>query len=313
LETLKKKGDMPENDLFNAMTGEFDDLGYKDFVELLLRLEVAGKIRTTSLSRGKKRVELVRLDAQKLPFRNACFGTVVAMEILYYLPHPDEFLDECRRILADMEDAEQALRGTAQDPSGLLRVTAAVLFGQLHVAPVVDAFLACHRRTQVELILLDRVVSLVEEGIDLAVRIGPLSDSSMVAVPVGQIRRVAVASPALLAAAGTPAHPQDLGSLPCVRFTALMPGTTWHFIENGRALAIEVAGRFACNQAATCVDACVAGLGFGLFLSYQVCRPLEAGQLKEVLTDFEPPPLPVSLVLPHTRWLAPRVRVCGCL
>jgi len=224
-----------------------------------------------------------------------------------------QYLERCRRILADMEDAEQALRGTAQDPSGLLRVTAAVLFGQLHVAPVVDAFLACHRRTQVELILLDRVVSLVEEGIDLAVRIGPLSDSSMVAVPVGQIRRVAVASPALLAAAGTPAHPQDLGSLPCVRFTALMPGTTWHFIENGRALAIEVAGRFACNQAATCVDACVAGLGFGLFLSYQVCRPLEAGQLKEVLTDFEPPPLPVSLVLPHTRWLAPRVRVCGCL
>lgn len=220
-----------------------------------------------------------------------------------------QYLERCRRILADMEDAEQALRGTAQDPSGLLRVTAPVLFGQLHVAPVVDAFLARHRRTQVELILLDRVVSLVEEGIDLAVRIGPLSDSSMVAVPVGQIRRVAVASPALLAAAGTPAHPQDLGSLPCVRFTALMPGTTWHFIENGRALAIEVAGRFACNQAATCVDACVAGLGFGLFLSYQVRRPLEAGQLKEVLADFEPPPLPVSLVLPHTRWLAPRVRV----
>jgi DNA-binding transcriptional LysR family regulator len=219
------------------------------------------------------------------------------------------YLERCRRSLADMVVAEQALRGTAQDPSGLLRVTAPVLFGQLHVAPVVDAFLARHRRTQVELILLDRVVSLVEEGIDLAVRIGPLSDSSMVAVPVGQIRRVAVASPALLAAAGTPAHPQDLGSLPCVRFTALMPGTTWHFIENGRALAIEVAGRFACNQAATCVDACVAGLGFGLFLSYQVRRPLEAGQLKEVLTDFEPPPLPVSLVLPHTRWLAPRVRV----
>jgi DNA-binding transcriptional LysR family regulator len=220
-----------------------------------------------------------------------------------------QYLERCRRILAEVEDAEQALRGTAQDPSGLLRVTAPVLFGQLHVAPVVDAFLARHRRTQVELILLDRVVSLVEEGIDLAVRIGPLSDSSMVAVPVGQIRRVAVASPALLAAAGTPAHPQDLGSLPCVRFTALMPGTTWHFIENGRALAIEIAGRFACNQAATCVDACVAGLGFGLFLSYQVRRPLEAGQLKEVLTDFEPPPLPVSLVLPHTRWLAPRVRV----
>ena len=220
-----------------------------------------------------------------------------------------QYLERCRRILADVEDAEQALRGTAQDPSGLLRVTAPVLFGQLHVGPVVEAFLARRRRTQVELILLDRVVSLVEEGMDLAVRIGPLSDSSLVAVPVGEVRRVAVASPALLATAGTPAHPRDLGSLPCVRFTALMPGATWHFVENGRALSIEVAGRFACNQAAACVDACVAGLGFGLFLSYQVGRPLGAGQLKEVLTDFEPPPLPVSLVLPHTRWLAPRVRV----
>ena len=152
-----------------------------------------------------------------------------------------QYLERCRRILADMEDAEQALRGTAQDPSGLLRVTAPVLFGQLHVGPVVEAFLARHRRTQVELILLDRVVSLVEEGIDLAVRIGPLSDSSMVAVPVGQIRRVAVASPALLAAAGTPAHPQDLGSLPCVRFTALMPGTTWHFIEITTKTRVRIA------------------------------------------------------------------------
>jgi len=219
-----------------------------------------------------------------------------------------EYLERCRRILADLEEAEQALGATGRDPSGLLRVTAPVLFGQLHVAPTVRGFLARHRRMQVELVLLDRVASLVEEGIDVAVRIGPLADSSMVAVPVGQIRRVVVASPALLRTAGMPQHPRDLEALPCVRFTALMPGATWHFVADGRALAVDIHGPFACNQATACVDACVAGLGFGMFLSYQVRRPLAAQELGEVLTDFAPPPLPVSLIFPHARLLSARVR-----
>lgn len=218
------------------------------------------------------------------------------------------YLERCRRILAEVEEAEQALGVTEQDPGGVLRVTAPVLFGQLHVAPAVAGFLARHRRMQVELVLLDRVVNLVEEGIDVAVRIGRLADSSMVAVPVGEIRRVVVASPALIGATGKPKHPRDLQKLPCVRFTALMPGATWHFVERGRPLSVQVSGQLACNQAAACVDACVAGLGFGLFISYQVRRQLEAKQLREVLTDFEPAPLPVSLVYPHARLLSSRVR-----
>jgi DNA-binding transcriptional LysR family regulator len=218
------------------------------------------------------------------------------------------YLERCRRILAEVDDAEQALSAKAQDPSGVLRVTAPVLFGQLHVAPAVAGFLARHRRMQVELELLDRVVNLVEEGIDVAVRIGTLADSSMVAVPVGQLRRVVVASPALLKAAGKPKHPRDLEKLPCVRLTALMPGATWHFVENGRPLSVEVGGQLACNQAAACVDACVAGLGFGMFISYQIRRQTEAKQLREVLTEFEPAPLPVSLVFPHARLLSSRVR-----
>jgi DNA-binding transcriptional LysR family regulator len=219
-----------------------------------------------------------------------------------------DYLERCRRILAEVEDAEQALSAGERDPSGVLRVTAPVLFGQLHVAPAVTAFLARHRRVQVELVLLDRVVSLVEEGIDVAVRIGALADSSMVAVPVGQIRRVVVASPALLRSAGRPKHPRDLARLACVRFTSLMPGTTWHFVENGRPLSVQVGGQLACNQAAAAVDACVEGLGFGMFISYQVRRQTQAKQLKEVLTDFAPAPLPVSLVFPHARLLSSRVR-----
>jgi len=219
-----------------------------------------------------------------------------------------DYLERCRRILAEVEDAEQALSAGERDPSGVLRVTAPVLFGQLHVAPAVTAFLARHRRMQVELVLLDRVVNLVEEGLDVAVRIGALADSSMVAVPVGQVRRVVVASPALLRAAGRPKHPRDLAQLPCVRFTSLMPGTTWHFVENGRPLSVQVRGQLACNQAAAAVDACVAGRGFGMFISYQVRHQTQAKQLKEVLTDFAPAPLPVSLVFPHARLLSSRVR-----
>jgi DNA-binding transcriptional LysR family regulator len=127
-------------------------------------------------------------------------------------------------------------------------------------------------------------------------------------VPVGQLRRVVVASPALLKAARNPKHPRDLENLPCVRFSTLMPGTTWHFVENGRPLSVQVGGQLACNHAAACVDACVDGLGFGMFISYQVRRQLEAKQLKEVLAKFGPAPLPVSLVYPHARLLSSRVR-----
>jgi DNA-binding transcriptional LysR family regulator len=219
-----------------------------------------------------------------------------------------QYLERCRRILAEVQDAEQALSAKQQEPSGALKVTAPVLFAQLHVAPAVSRFLARYRRMRVELILLDRVVNLMEEGIDVAVRIGRLSDSSMVAVPVGEQRRVVVASPALLRAAGKPKHPRDLERLPCVRCTALMPGTTWRFVEHGRPLSVEVGGPLACNQAAACVDACVEGLGFGMFISYHVRRQTAAKQLKEVLSEFEPAPLPVNLVFPHARLLSSRVR-----
>lgn len=218
------------------------------------------------------------------------------------------YLERCRRILAEVQDTEHALSAKEQEPSGLLKVTAPVAFGQLYVAPIVSRFLERHRRMQVELVLLDRVANLVEEGLDVAVRISHLSDSSIVAVPVGELRRVVVASPALLRTTGTPKHPRDLAKLPCVRCTALMPGTTWHFVENGRTLSVQVGGPLACNQAAACVEACVAGLGFGMFISYQVRRQMEAKQLKVVLTDFEPAPLPVSLVFPHARLLPSRVR-----
>ncbi len=218
------------------------------------------------------------------------------------------YLERCRRLLADLDEMETLVGSGRSEPRGTLRVTASVLFGQLHVAPAVRAFLARHPAVEVELLLLDRVVNLVEEGLDVAVRIGPLADSSLIAVPGGQVRRVVCASPDLLEARGEPRHPDDLASLPCVRFGGIAPGHVWRFREGGRERAVQVSGALTTNQGAVALDACAAGLGFGLFLSYQVEPAVRAGRLRVVLREFEPPPLPVSLVYADARLVSSRLR-----
>ena len=219
-----------------------------------------------------------------------------------------DYLERCRRILADVEDAERAVGQGQGEPRGRVRVTAPVLFGQRHVAPAVVGFLKQHPAVEVELRLLDRVVNMMEEGIDLAVRIGPLADSSMVAVPVSHMRRVVCASPGLLAAGGVPAHPEELRERPCVRFRGLDHGPGWRFRGGARELVVPVSGSFSCDQAAAAADACSEGLGFGMFLAYQVADAVAAGRLEVVLADFEPPPVPVSLVYPQARLVSSRLR-----
>ena len=160
------------------------------------------------------------------------------------------------------------------------------MFGRMHLAPAVTAFLKQFPRTRVEMLLLDRVVGLVEEGIDVGIRIGALSDSSLVAIPVGHVRRVVCASPALLKRVGTPAHPKDLSKLDCIGFTGLAPGPAWPFFEKDRPISVQAKTVLTCNQAYASMDACAAGLGFGVFLSYMI-RPLEReNKLKVVLAGF---------------------------
>lgn len=219
------------------------------------------------------------------------------------------YLERCRRILADLEQAEELLGAGSGEPRGPLRVTAPVLFGQMHVAPAVVEFVRRYADVQVELLLLDRIVDLVDEGIDLAVRIARLADSSMIAVPVGHVRRVVCASPKLLRAGGEPSRPEELANRPCVRFRGLALGNTWHFQQAGREIAVAVRGGFTTNQAAAAIEACAAGLGFGLFLSYQVDPAVRAKRLRVVLRDYEPPPIPVSLVHAEARLLSTRLRV----
>jgi DNA-binding transcriptional LysR family regulator len=219
------------------------------------------------------------------------------------------YLDRCRRILADVEEAEQAVVPSIAEPRGDIRATAPVLFGQRHVAPAVTDFLQRHAQVRVELLLLDRNIDLVDEGIDVGVRIGRLPDSSMVAVPVGHVRRVVVASPALLEEAAATVHPAELAARPCVAHSGTGSPGRWTFRDGGRDLAMRVKSTFTCNQVTAVVEACVAGLGFGCFLSYQVEPEVRAGALRVVLEAYEPEPIPVQIVYPGARLMSPRLRV----
>lgn len=218
------------------------------------------------------------------------------------------YLERCRHVLAAVDDAESVLTREAAEPRGLLSITAPVLFGQMHVAPAVTRFVQKYDGMHCRMLLLDRVVNLLEEGIDVGIRIGELDDSTLVAQPVGRIRRLVVASPAWLRRHGVPKHPKDLLKANCVRVTD--QGPTWGpFKDQGRQLRLATSGNLEFNQIAPAVAACVAGIGPGSFFSYQVAPLLKSKALRTVLEDFEPPSQPINLVYPHARLLPMRARV----
>lgn len=217
-------------------------------------------------------------------------------------------LESCRQLLAALADAEAALSADAAEPAGHLTITAPMLFGQMHVAPAVTRFVQQHEKMRCSMVLLDRVVNLLEEGIDVGIRIGDPEDSSLVAQRVGHIRRLVVASPDWLRRHGVPQHPKDLLKANCVRITEHSP--TWGpFMDQGKPLRLAVSGNLEFNQIAPAVAACAAGAGLGSFFSYQVAPFLKDKQLRTVLEDFEPPPRPINIVYPHARLLPMRTRV----
>jgi len=224
-------------------------------------------------------------------------------------PEGRDYLERARRILADVDDAETALVAGQAEPQGTLKVTAPVRFGQMHVAPGLIELARRHPALTVDLVLLDRVVDLVDEGFDASIRLAPLADSSMVGIPVGEVRRLLVASPALLESVDAPRAPTELASLPCVRFSGTAPGDVWTFEHAGARVRVPVAGAFRSNDAASSIEACVAGVGFGQFLSYQVAPVLADGRLVEVLPDDRPPAVPVTVVYPQARLVSSRLRV----
>jgi DNA-binding transcriptional LysR family regulator len=208
------------------------------------------------------------------------------------------YVAACRRILEEIGEAERAATGEYASPKGELVVTAPELFGRLHVVPVVAEFLAHYPEIGISLVLTDRVVHLMDEHADAAIRIGQLPDSALMATAVGTVRRVVCASPAYLAAHGVPARPQDLAAHACVTFEVLASMRAWVFGSGKSALSVPVRSRLTVNTAPAAIAAATLGVGLIRVLSYQVADAVRAKSLKIVLAKFESAPLPVSLV--HT-------------
>ena len=223
-------------------------------------------------------------------------------------PEGRDYVERARRILADVEEAEAALVAGQSEPQGELKVTAPVRFGQMHVAPGLIEFARRHPRVRVDLVLLDRVVDLIDEGFDASIRLAPLADSSMVAIAAGEVQRVVVASPSLLERIPPPSSPAELSEYPCVRFGGTAPGDVWTFSLEGRPHRVPVSGAFRSNDAAAAIGACAAGLGFGQFLSYQVARSSKPASSSSSCPSHRPPSVPVSLVYPQARLVSARLR-----
>jgi len=220
----------------------------------------------------------------------------------------ERYAADCRRILDEVEQADDAAAGVMAAPRGALSITAPAFFGELHVMPVVLGYLRAHRDVSVRTLLVDRVVNLLDEGVDVAVRIGALPDSSLTAVPVGHVRRVVCAAPDFLRQHGAP---RDLDALP--RFctiTAAMEGrgVQWRFQQDGQPRRVNVDSQLTVTSFQAAVLAACEGWGLTQVVSYQVARHLASGALQVVLRDFELPPLPVHVVYPEGRKSSAKVR-----
>jgi DNA-binding transcriptional LysR family regulator len=219
------------------------------------------------------------------------------------------YLERASRILADIEEADAGVRSERAVPRGRLVVTAPRMFGRLHVAPQLSAFMARHSEVVGELRLNDRVVNLVEEGVDLAIRIGLLDDSSLVARRLGETRRVVVASPAYLERHGRPQRPEDLAAHEITLFASLDARPEWGFVaRGGQELRVRLTPRFLTNSNEAAIDHVMAGGGLARVMAYQVMDSVRAGQLEVVLREHETPALPISAVYPSSRLLSAKVR-----
>jgi DNA-binding transcriptional LysR family regulator len=218
------------------------------------------------------------------------------------------YLEGARRVVAELETAEREAAGDGAVPHGHLTITASVTFGRSVLAPVLGAFLDRHPRITLSARLLDRVVNLVEEGVDLAVRIGHLPDSTLIARRIGSVRRILIASPDYLARCGAPETPADLAHHTMIAFTGLMPRNEWRYVDGNKPTTVALNPRFEINDAAAAIQAAELGRGVTVALSYMVSEQFRGGALVPLLDAYTPPPQPVHLVYPHARLIAPKIR-----
>jgi DNA-binding transcriptional LysR family regulator len=218
------------------------------------------------------------------------------------------YLDSCRRLLGEIEEAERMAAGEYDAPKGRLYITAPIVFGRLHVLPVTLAFLKAYPDVDLRLSLADRITDMIEDGIDVAVRIAQLADSSLIAARVGAVRLVTCASPAYLKANGTPRTPSDLVQHHCIASANLSATDRWLYRIDGEDRTVPIRSRLAITTAEAAIDAAVAGIGITRVLSYQAAAAVKAGKLRLLLRPFDLPEIPVSLVHPQARLTPPKVR-----
>jgi DNA-binding transcriptional LysR family regulator len=219
-----------------------------------------------------------------------------------------QYYESCRRILRDIEEAEGLAGDTGRIAQGLVRITAPLLFGRLHVAPLVPPFLASHPRIQIDLLLSDGIAAMVDDGIDLSIRIGDLQDSSLVAIPLGEVSRVVCAAPDYWAAHGKPAHPQDLNRHHCTSFRGMQQERGWLFHVEGEERYWTITPRYFCNDGAAILTVVRAGGGIAQMMSYQVMPDISCRKLVPALEMYAPHPLPVNAVYPSGRLLPAKIR-----
>jgi DNA-binding transcriptional LysR family regulator len=218
------------------------------------------------------------------------------------------YLDDCRNILASIEEANDSASGANSDPKGNLSVTASVLFGKNFVTPCIVQYLKQYPEVDVSAYFLDRAVNLIEEGIDVAVRLGPLPDSSMKALRVGQMRRVLCASPEYLARRGVPRQPEQLQQHTIIAASNITPRVEWKFGRDSNPLAVRIKPRLSVTSNDAAIRAAVEGLGICRLLSYQMAEELAAGKLKIILPEFEEEPWPVHILHRESKYGSPKVR-----
>ncbi len=216
------------------------------------------------------------------------------------------FLESARRLIHDYQDARDAVRGAQLEPKGLLRITASVLFGQHYVSPIVLDFLERYPQMSVDAVFVDRVVNLVEEGFDLAVRIGPLPDSNLIAIRVGEVRRVVCGCASYFERFGLPQEPGDLTKHQVIVARSSTRTDRWRF---GRGISVRIQPRLSFSSVPAAIAAATSGWGLTRVLSYQVGPELGESRLKTVLSEYEPEPLPIHLVHAEGREASAKVRM----
>jgi DNA-binding transcriptional LysR family regulator len=218
------------------------------------------------------------------------------------------YVAACKRILADIAEAERTASGEYTVPTGELIVTAPVGLGRLHLIPILADFLKIYPEIDVRIVLSDRIISLVEDHVDVALRIGELPDSNLMALRVAAIRRVVCASPIYLKTRGTPRTPEELAGHDCISYAGFFGPDVWTFVRDKTAVAIPVHSRLIVSSVEAACDAAHAGVGITTAFSIHVKAALDAGTLTTLLDDFQPPAIPVSLVYTGGRFLPIKVR-----